>query len=167
MSNPSRFIEERRKVIDRLRDEGRFEEAIEVCGEMIAADEENYTAYSERAEILYSAGRREEAFRDLEILMRLRPGSPSAYYIRAKWNLEDGNYRSVVDDAAVIIQSRDKYFVDVAYFFRSLANFNLGNKKDAISDCLRLPEEFKMSIDMPGMGWKVLSRKDLHKIVAG
>jgi len=167
MSGPSNFVTERRKIIDRFRDEGRFEEALQVCEEMIAADSGDYAAYSERADILYSIGQRKEAYQDLGRLIQLRPESPSAYYVRAKWNLEVGDYQAVLDDATTIMRFRDKHFIDVAYFYRAIAQFKLGNKTDAVADCLRLPADFKMPVDIPQMGWKVLSRKELQEMIGG
>jgi tetratricopeptide (TPR) repeat protein len=165
MNESESLIEKKLHDIDSLQKAKKFEEAIEVCNEIIADDDECYMAYSKRGDIFYGLGMHQDAFRDLDKLMEIRPECPSAYYVSARWNLELGNDKSAIDDANFVIKSGVAYFINMAYFFRSIAFLNLGDKKAAAEDCLLLPEEFKTAVTIHKIGWKILSRDDLYKMI--
>jgi tetratricopeptide (TPR) repeat protein len=165
MSKNEELIKRRLDDVERLQNSDKFEEAIEVCDEIISLDSECYMAFSRRSDIYHRMGQHEAAFHDLDRLMKIRPECPSAYYVSARWNLELGNDRAAIDDANFVIKSGEQYFIKMAYFFRSIAFMNLGNKKAALDDCHMLPDEFRTALTLYKTGWKVLSRADLLEMI--
>ncbi|MDM5182131.1 hypothetical protein PO883_33715 [Massilia sp. DJPM01] len=165
MNKNEDLIRRRLDDVERLQNSDKFEEAIEVCNEIISVDSECYMAFSRRGDIYHGMGMHENAFRDLKKLMMLRPDCPSAYYVSARWNLELGNDQAVVDDANFVVKSGEPYFIKMAYFFRALAFLSLGNKAKALDDCHKLPDEFRTAVTTYKTGWQVLSRADLMKMI--
>jgi len=164
MSKSEDTINKKIEDIARLRKEEKYEEALQVCNEMIAEDNECYAAYSKRSHILHGLGKYSEALRDLGRLIELRPDGPTAYLQRAEWYLEQGDDKLAMDDLDFVIRTGEPYFIDTAYFYRAVACLNLGHKAEAIDACLKLPDDFKYQIETPRWGGRLLSRDDIYRM---
>jgi tetratricopeptide (TPR) repeat protein len=151
--------------ISQLRNEGAYDEALQICNEIIDTDDACYAAYSMRSRIYYDLGIYSDAFVDLGKLATLRPHSPSAYFERATWNLELGNDQLVLNDVQIILKLGDEYFVNSAYFYLAVAQLNLGNKAEAFDAAIQLPEAFKLYVKTRGFGGRVLTKNELIKMV--
>ena len=97
---------------DRLARARRYEEAIEICDIVISDDPNSYAAFSERSCSLHALGRVEDAFRDVEKLIELRPESPTAYFRRARWHMERGEYELALNDLRQVMAFNVEYFTD-------------------------------------------------------
>lgn len=144
-----------------LRKQGKYNESILQCDEIIVLYPNCYSAYNTKCYNLYDLGRYEEAFKELEQLIDLRPESASAYYLRAEWNLNRGAYFDVIEDADAIIHMNDEYFLNVAYFYKCLAYLSLNKKNEAKVAYLKLPNDFKYGIKTMLWGFKVWTKSEL------
>lgn len=165
MSDEQRNVDLALAKADQLSKEERFEEAIDVCGDVIAQDDDCYAAYSERSCNLYALGRFEEALRDLEKLIELRPSSPTAYFRRARWQIERGEYEFALKDLYQVIDFQVEYFNESAYFHLVVALLNTNRIADALQACDKLSPSFKEFISTPLTPGKALSRDELKLLV--
>ena len=140
--------------------------ALKLCDEIIEEDDSVYEVYSERSYMLYQLGRKSEAFLDLQLLMELRPESPSAYLRRAVWNLELGHDLLAIQDLSLVIETEDQYFLDAAYFYRSVAYLNTGKKMQALMDCQRLPEDLSFYVRTRDDGGRLLSVDSIRNMAS-
>lgn len=150
---------------DQLSKEDRFEEAIDICCDVIAQDDDCYAAYSERSCNLHALGRFEESLRDLEKLIELRPSSPTAYFRRARWQIERGEYEFALKDLYQVIDFQVEYFNESAYFHLVVALLNTNRIDDALQACGMLSPGFKEFISTPSTPGKALSRDELMLLV--
>jgi len=105
-------IKPKLELLSELIEQHQYLEALALCDEIIATDDAIYNVYYDRSRILYRIGHKSEAFQDLEILMKLRPWSPSAHITRAEWNLEIGHDLLAIEDLTFVIDSQDAYFLE-------------------------------------------------------
>ena len=153
------------KAIAQFTKEDKYEQSLQVCNELIDQDSNCYSAYSARADVLYHLGKYTEAFQDIDRLMYLRPDSPSAYVRRAEWNLAQGNDKLVIDDLSFVIKSKDQYYLNVAYFYSTVALLNLGKKAEALEACRKLPDGYEFYVETYHAGGRLLSRDALDKMI--
>ncbi len=145
--------------------EGQYEEAIGICDNVISYDERCYAAYNERSCNLHALGRSAEAFRYLEKLIHLRPSSPTAYFRRARWRIELGEYETALKDLYQVIDFEDDYFNDSANFHLVIALANTNRINDALQACESLPPGFKEFVSTPSTPGSLLSRDQLQRLV--
>jgi tetratricopeptide (TPR) repeat protein len=151
--------------IARLREEMQFQNAIAICNDIIVSDVACYPAYGARSRIFYDLGRYEDAFKDLEKLIELRPNSPSAYLERAAWGLERGNYKSAIDDSTHVIESGELYYMSMAYFYQCIGYLLQGDKKQATEACSKLPNDFKAYLKTPHVIDGIVTRDSLYEMI--
>lgn len=161
-----------RDQLDRLEkaedfcEQKKYEEAILVCSDLIAEDECLYAAYSKRSYAYFAIKKYEEAFDDIEILIKLKPDSPSPYFKRGYRQLEFGKYQNAIEDLTFVIDTKEYYFLNTAYFYRLLAYYKLGRKKQALEDCLQLPQDFSLWAKLPGdKKGKVYTKDSLRELI--
>jgi tetratricopeptide (TPR) repeat protein len=139
----------------------RFEEAVELCDEVIAHHEDCYDAYSERSCNLHSLGRVTEALRDLEKLIELRPSSPTAYFRRARWRIERGEYELALKDLYQVLEFKVEYFDESVRFHLVIALLNTQRGDDAKRESEMLSPGFKEFVSTPSTLGKTFSREEL------
>ncbi|KQV55022.1 MULTISPECIES: hypothetical protein [unclassified Duganella] len=153
------------KKADQLSKEERFQEAIDICCDVIAQEADCYAAYSERSCNLHALGRFEEALRDLGKLIVLRPASPTAYFRRARWQIERGAYELALADLYQVIDFKVEYFNESAYFHLAVALLNVNRIDDALQACGMLSPGFKEFISTPSTPGKALWRDELMLLI--
>ncbi len=151
--------------IEVLSQEKRYDQVILLCTELIKKNPDLYMAYSKRSYAFLSIEEYEKAFADIDTLVKLRPDSPGPYFKRGYSKLEIGYYKNAVDDLTFVINTGEYYFLDAAYFFRSLAYYKLGKKKEALNDCLQLQHDFSHGIQIPGEAWRVYTKDSLREMI--
>jgi tetratricopeptide (TPR) repeat protein len=147
--------------------EGEYERAAKLCDQIIENDGDSHRAYSMRSGCMFRLGRHSEAFRDVGKVMELDPQSPLSYFRRARWHLYFGKDEEAIKDLNFVIDSGEKYFLDNAHFLRALAYVNLGKKAEAVSDYLKVPEDFCEMLEKDRVPAKWISRDDLEKMIKG
>lgn len=125
-----------------LRIGGFPERAIEVCNQLIEHSPEMYSAYSERSKSFYKIGAVDDAFLDLEILLKLRPDIATPFMQMAEWQMTLGKYTKAIENLTTVLAKNDDYYRDVAVFHRIVAQIELGNYRGALIDCNALPIGF-------------------------
>lgn len=129
--------------------EKRFEEAVCIFDDIIVHDESCCAAYDEGSCNLQALGRFSETIRDLEKLIDLRPSSPTAYFRRARWLIEIGEYESALKNLYQVIDLDVHYFNGSAYFYLAVALSNTNRLEEALQACQSIPHGFKEFIRAP------------------
>lgn len=152
--------------IDDLRREGNYEEALSICNEMIASNADIFIPYMKRKNLYHRMGRYEEAFQDIDFLLKLQPEkSAASYYSRGEMKMEIGSYQDALHDFTLVINMKEYYFLNASYFFRSLAYYKLRKKKESLNDCLQLPHDFSYGTKVLGEAWRVYTKDSLREMI--
>lgn len=106
-----------------------------------------YEIYEARSEFFFRMNDYENAFSDLENVIKLMPNEIAPIFRRGRWNLKLGNYQKTVVDMSKVITERGEYFIDTAYFFRAEAFFYLHEYEKALLDCEHIPNDLYLGPD--------------------
>ena len=145
---------------------GNYEQALDLCNSVIAANPTSFEAFWERADLLFRVGQHKEAISDLDKLLVLSPSSVGTYFRRARWNLELGNYDAAIEDLDILLEANDQAFIDAALCFRSMAHLERGDTAAAHADCLKLPCEFSFFVRTHKNNGQLISRETLLETIA-
>jgi len=147
--------------VRKLVDSKQYDEALAMCDELERAGPVGYEFYNERVYVFSGLGRREDALKDLQSLMALRPEAPNAYFQRALWALADGEFAAASADFERVIQTGEPYFLEDACFYMAVTLLNLGDKRNALKHVQRLSPDYAHYARAPGKVRGMLSRHDL------
>ena len=89
-------------------------------------------AYYNRAKAYMDEGRNQEAIKDLNESIRIKPGNAKAYNNRANAYIELGEYQNAIDDLSIAV-TYDPLFTK-AFYNRSYAYIQVGDYTKAIQD---------------------------------
>lgn len=153
------------KDLAQYRKAGDYDAALSGCNALIAEDCGCESAYRLRSRVFHDLGRYSDAFSDLDTLLELRPGALNVYFERADWYLRLGKDQAAIEDATKLIESGEPYFIDAAYFFRSVALLNLGKLEEAMRDCNQLPDNAQAYVTTFSLGGKLLSKSELTTMI--
>jgi tetratricopeptide (TPR) repeat protein len=159
-------VKRKLELVEILVDQSNYEGALRLCNEVIAEDARSFEAHSERARINHQLGRPTEALLDLQVLIELRPESPTAYLRRSTLNMELGYDSLAIEDLTFVIASGEEYFLDTAYFYRAVAYLNLSKKELAMKDCQKLPHDFAFFVRTKNQMGRYLTRDDVFGLAS-
>jgi tetratricopeptide (TPR) repeat protein len=160
MSQPSAgkaSLERVRKLVDSKQ----YDEALAMCDELMRAGPVDYEFYNERVYVFSGLGRRDDALKDLQSLMSLRPDAPNAYFQRALWALADGEFAAASADFERVVETGEPYFLEDACFYMAVTLLNSGEKGNALRYVQRLSPDYSHYARTPGKIRGMLSRQDL------
>ena len=118
----------------------RFIEAIELSEHNVASWPMSIRdqAWHDLAYTLWCAGRKQDAIAAMTAVIELNSRYAGHRYSRAHWALELRDFRTTVEDCAVLLEiekaRQSEAFVDAAYVLRAFALAQTGAKEEARSD---------------------------------
>lgn len=124
--------------------QGNHGEALQICNNIISEFPDYYEGYEKRSYIFHQMGDHENAFKDIEEVIRIVPGEPAPFFKRGRWKLNLGLYNEAIDNFTKVIDFGSDYFIDAAYFFRAIANFYIKKYEKALSDCDNVPDKYHL-----------------------
>ena len=163
----SSLLKEKIELVSSLIKSEDYENALNICNELVEKYTLAYEIVSERAFINYSLGKTDHALADLQTLIDLRPDSPTAYVKRAVWNLEFGNDLQAINDLTVVILMGDEFYIEVSYFYRAIAYIHLGMRDYAYNDYVNLSDDFNFRVKTLKEGTRFLSKEDIKVLCLG
>jgi tetratricopeptide (TPR) repeat protein len=151
--------------VERLRGASELEKAVNLASTILEVDATCHYAVRARALLFFDLGRYPDALRDMADLVALCPNSPAPFFERAAFNLELGNYMHVVDDAKIVIEFNDPFFLKTAYLYLAVAHLNLGSKMDALAACRNLPIGFGTYVKTASNNGAFVRREELLRMI--
>ncbi|WP_284618003.1 tetratricopeptide repeat protein [Aquabacterium humicola] len=161
MNTPDASIEQRLALIETLFEKSDFSAVLQICNDIIELDDGHFEAHSERARANQRLGRLGDAMSDLQVLIDLRPDSPTAYLRRAALNMELGHDALAVMDLSRVVELGDGYYLSTAHFYRAIAYHNIGDKEASRRDATLLPNDFRFFVKTKDHGTRQLSRQEV------
>jgi tetratricopeptide (TPR) repeat protein len=165
MNNFENTHEDKLAYVKQLYKDEKYEEAIQICNDIIFENEDCFFAYSQRSYSFHALGRNQDAFDDIEKLIELRPTCPVAYMRRARFHLERGDDDLALADANFVIELEDEYFIDTAYFYQAVSLLNLGRSTEALAAYQMLPDDYRDYLKTYNVFGKLISKSDLHDLI--
>ena len=101
----------------------------------------SFELYGEKSTIHHILKDYDKAFQSLNKLIELKPDHMAAYFRRGRWELDLGLYEEAYQDLTIVIESKNEYFLNSAYYFRSIVLFYLKKYEEALDDYYNIPDD--------------------------
>lgn len=125
----------------------RFEDALQLCGDEIAARPAHAAGYRHMADVLELSHRYGEAVPYRNRVVELVPDLSTSYFSRAYLFYLMGDHGAAIEDfSRAAALDGDGTFGPLIFLYRADCHRHLRAYDDAVADCARVPDHF----DFPG-----------------
>jgi tetratricopeptide (TPR) repeat protein len=134
---------------------GRFEEALDLCEQLITAPAARTAGLRQRAAVRELQGKHGDAISDLKLVLSESADEPADYHALGLLQLEIGQTRDAVESLTRCLEigraSNFGYYSNSCLFFRAIAHMKLNDLEEALADCSQLPPGYSTHVIGEGM----------------
>lgn len=132
-------LEQELDDIERLVQDNRQPEIIELCNRLEARFPRRFELYFHRAQARSLSGDSAGALVDVSTAISLQPKEPALFFFRGTWHLNGGRIEDGVDDLTRVLALEESlgtsYYADSALFARAVGWLYLGEFEASRRDC--------------------------------
>lgn len=136
--------------VRKLADSGRFNEALELCTEIINREPESSAGYHCAAKLYARMGDYAAAVTQIDLALERNIYEPALHFARGRWNLCLRRYAAARDDfsRALVVEEQygRGYYVEMSFFFRAVAHKALGDLPSAVDDCAHVRDDVQVTL---------------------
>jgi tetratricopeptide (TPR) repeat protein len=147
-------------AIKALRKQRKYAEALAACGVYIAANPEDPDGYRQRAYLHSGEENFAAAVDDLDRVVALEPNHPASHFTRGRIRLRGGDAAAAAEDFTRAAELDDGWYGPAVYLFRAECFCQLGRYDEALADCARVPDNYKMP------GFRMQPDGSKHHVIA-
>ena len=125
-----------------------YEESLKILDKGLLLFPDAFELYAEKSTVYNRLKQREKAFQCLNKVLELIPNHIPTSFRLGRWLLEDGEYDSSIKYLSIVIESKDNYYLDAAFYFRAISFLKLKLYKKAMKDYIQLPDNYMLPRNM-------------------